>query len=116
MRKALRRLLQTHGYEVVTFRDADALLTVLPGAVFDCLLLDLHMPEMDGFEVLEHLARQGLMLPVIVITAHDEPRTEEQVSRLGAVAYLVKPVEEASLLEAIRRSLPLPNQNGASRC
>lgn len=52
----------------------------------NCLVLVLHMPEVNGFDVLESLGSRPVRVPVIVITAHDEPGTEERVRSLGAVA------------------------------
>jgi FixJ family two-component response regulator len=70
-----------------------------------CLVLDLHMPELDGFEVLRTIATRRLFLPVIAITGHDIPGTAERVLKLGAAAYLLKPMDETLLVDAIRRVL-----------
>jgi DNA-binding NarL/FixJ family response regulator len=67
----------------------------------DCLLLDLHMAEVSGFDVLEAFRSRHIHVPVIVITAHDEPGTAERVGSLGAAAYLKKPVDRDTLLAAI---------------
>jgi FixJ family two-component response regulator len=101
LRKALRRLLVAHGFAVVTFergRDVMAALAVQP---MDCLLLDLHMPDVTGFEVLEDMSTRRISTPVIVLTGHGGPDTAERVFSMGAVAYLSKPVDEAALLAAI---------------
>ena len=114
MRKALGRLLRTHGYEVALFGDGPALLAAHAGRPFDCVLLDLHMPGLNGFAVLERLARGQPPPPVIVITGHDEPGNEARVAALGACAYLTKPVDEVPLLAAVVRSLEtaLPTHRG----
>jgi DNA-binding response OmpR family regulator len=96
MRKALHRLLTTHGFRVEKFLEA------LESHPPDCLLLDLQMPEMNGFEVLQEIGNRRDPTPVIVITAHAEPETEQRVRALGASAFLTKPVDEARLLESIR--------------
>ncbi len=59
------------------------------------------MPGLNGFEVLEALASRTANVPVVVITAHDEPGTEERVRTLGVAAYLRKPVDEMALLSAV---------------
>ena len=69
----------------------------------DCLLLDLHMPDLNGFEVLERLAAQHLRVPVVVITGQDQPGNAERVRALGALDYLLKPLNESQLLAAIRK-------------
>jgi CheY-like chemotaxis protein len=103
MRKALRRLLGSHGHSVTVFEDGRNFLKVRADHHFDCLVLDLHMPSMNGFEVLETLSRAGGSPPVIVITGQDQCGNEERVSALGAEAYLVKPIDEEPLLQAIDR-------------
>jgi FixJ family two-component response regulator len=101
MRKALRRLLATHGFRVVDYERGNDLLAALPSHPADCLVLDLHMPEVSGFHVLETFAEQRVTTPVVVITAHDEPDTASRVLALGASAYLTKPVDESALVAAI---------------
>jgi len=59
------------------------------------------MTEVSGFDVLEAFQSRHIHTPVIVITAHDEPGTEERVRLLGAAAYLKKPVDRDALLAAI---------------
>jgi len=101
MRKALRRLLTGCGYAVVEYACRNDFLAALPLNPPDCLLLDLHMAEGSGFDVLEDLRLRQSHLPVIIITAHDAPGTEERVRALGACAYLKKPVDRDALLSAI---------------
>ena len=59
------------------------------------------MPDINGFEVLERLAAQHLRVPVVVITGHDQPGNAERVRALGALDYLLKPLNESQLLTAI---------------
>jgi FixJ family two-component response regulator len=109
MRKALRRLLLSRGFRVEEYERGEDLLTALSSHPLDCLLLDLHMPGINGFDVLEALRTRGIPLPVIVITAHDEPGTSERVRELGASAYLKKPVDRDALLSAIAAANPATN-------
>ena len=101
LRKALRRLLVAHGFAVVTFERGGDVLSVLEAQPMNCLLLDLHLPEVTGFDVLEGISSRGITTPVIVLTGHGEPDTAERVMAMGAAAYLTKPVDEAVLLSAI---------------
>ncbi|HEU4678093.1 MAG TPA: response regulator [Terrimicrobiaceae bacterium] len=104
MCKALGRLLRGHGYEVVLFDSGEAFLaTQRP---FDCVLLDLHMPGMSGLEVMKAVMHQDAHPPVIVITGRDEPGNREHLLSLGATAYLTKPADETTLLDAITLILP----------
>ena len=101
MRKALRRLLTCRGFRVQEYERGEDLLAALDSQPLDYLLLDLHMPGINGFNVLETFEARHIPVPVIVITAHDEPGTRERVHALGASAYLKKPVDRDALLSAI---------------
>jgi len=101
--RALARLLKTHGFDVVTFTDGDSFLAACASRLPHCLLLDLHMPDPDGFEILERLSAQRP--PVLVITGHDQPGNAERVRSLGGQAYFLKPVDQAQLLTAVRAAI-----------
>lgn len=101
MRKALRRLLTCRGFRVEEYACGEDLLAALGSRPLDYLLLDLHMPGINGFDVLEAFRSRHISVPVIVITAHDEPGTAERVWALGASAYLKKPVDRDVLVSAI---------------
>lgn len=101
LRKALRRLLVAHGFSVVNFERGEDVMVALAAQPMDCLLLDLHMPGVTGFDVLKGISARGITTPVIVLTGHGEPDTAARVLAMGASAYLTKPVDEASLLSAI---------------
>ncbi len=109
MRKALRRLLVSQGFEVVEYESGEALLDALDAQPLDCLLLDLHMPGISGFEVMEVFQRRHCSVPVVVLTAHDEPGTRERVRALGACSYLKKPVDKVALLSAIQAAIAGPS-------
>ncbi len=105
MRKALHRLLTCRGYQVEEYERGEDLLDTLGSHRLDCLLLDLQLEGINGFEVLEAFLARQIHVPVIVITAHDEPGTAERVRSLGAVAYLKKPVDRDTLFSAISAAL-----------
>jgi len=105
--KALARLLKTHGLNVVTYTRGEAFLADCMSRRPDCLLLDLHMPDINGFVILERVA--AWHLPVVVITGHDTPGNAARVRSLGGAAFLLKPVNETQLLDAIRAAIkPTP--------
>ena len=74
-----------------------------------CLILDVKLPGMSGFELQEVLTASHTRIPVIFITGHDRPGMEEQALRLGAAAYLRKPFDGQAMLDAIR---PLCRKGG----
>jgi FixJ family two-component response regulator len=106
VRKSMQRLLRAAGFEAVTFASArDFLdgggLTPAP----ECLILDIHLGGMNGFELYEHLTAAGSAVPVIFITAHDDAPTRERARQSGSFGYLRKPFEQHALLGAIYRAL-----------
>lgn len=102
VRKALRRLLQSNGYRVVTFESAEDLLRSgsLVGNV--CLVLDIRLPGMSGLDLHGSLASSGTRVPVVFMTAHDNLKWRETMDEAGGIACLGKPFGEDSLLGAIR--------------
>lgn len=100
--KSLARLLRSVGYEVGAFGSAQEFLGSLATALPQCLVLDVHMPEMSGLELQSRLQELGYRVPVIFITAHDTPQTRSAAGQSGTVALLFKPFENTALLSAIR--------------
>jgi DNA-binding response OmpR family regulator len=105
MSQALERIFRAGGYEVATFASAEAALEADGAAMADCLVLDIHLPGMSGFELYRQLALDGNELPVIFITAHDEPAVREEAELLGARSYLPKPFSGRALLVAVTQAL-----------
>ena len=105
VRTALRRLLQSAAMEVETFDGGATFLAALVGRRPDCAVLDLHMPDMTGFDVLAWIAEMRIGGPVIIITGNDPPNAEEIAVRGGAAAYLHKPINDCVLLEAISTAI-----------
>jgi len=105
VRRALARLMSSVGLEAETFSCGGDFLESLRTHSPDCLLLDLHMPGMDGFEVQAQLRSTGARIPVITITAQDSAEARERALAASSVAYLSKPLEEKVLFEAIDLAL-----------
>lgn len=105
VRIALVRLVSSAGFIVESFATGAEFLLSIEHNVPDCVVLDLHMPEMSGFEVQAALARAKPRLPVVVITGHDTAESRGRACALGACAYLAKPVDDEALLEAIERAM-----------
>lgn len=105
VRKALQRLVRSAGFAVETFPSGAEFLASMEGHRPDCLVLDLHMPQVNGFEVQARLNLAGAQVPVVVITGHDTPEARTRTMEQGAKAYLRKPVDEMMLLAAINDAL-----------
>lgn len=103
--RALQRLLQVSGVTAVTFDSGEAFLDALPTPALDCLVLDIRLGGLSGFDVHEALVMRSESVPTIFITAHDDPATRQRARRAGAVAYLRKPFDEDSLISAIQSAL-----------
>jgi FixJ family two-component response regulator len=103
VRRALRRLVQSEGYLVETFASGPEFLRSGPLARTACLVLDIYLEGMTGFELLEQLAADDVAIPIIFMTAHDDAATRERIRRSGAAGYLGKPFDGQALLDAIQR-------------
>ena len=103
-RRALARLLRAHDHQVFAFECGGALLAEIHRRRFDCVLLDLHMPGMSGFDVLSALHGDSAAPPVIAITGHDDPDFARRALVLGAFACQRKPVTASTLLATIERA------------
>jgi FixJ family two-component response regulator len=99
--KAIVRLLNTRSFSTKAYESGSKFLSSLHADLPDCLILDLQMPEMTGLEIQQNLARNGIRIPTIIITAHDETGMRERCKSAGAIAYLSKPVHEITLFAAI---------------
>jgi len=99
--QALTRTLELAGIAVVAYRSGESLLEDgLCGEPL-CLIIDIHLPGIDAFALLDRLAALGPVYPAILITAFDSQGAREQASRVGVAAYLRKPFPSRALLEAI---------------
>lgn len=105
VRRALQRLLRSAGFAVETYATAREFLDAGQWAQTACLVLDIHLPGMSGFELQEHLVVSGAPIPIVFITAHDDTAMRERASRAGAVGYLRKPFDQGTLIEAIGRAI-----------
>jgi FixJ family two-component response regulator len=97
VRRSLQRLVQTAGYPAETFASGREFLEWLPRGRAACLVLDVHMNELSGFDL-----QQRLAVPIIFITAHDDETTRERIAKSGAAGHLLKPFDEQAILDAIR--------------
>ncbi len=91
------------GYEVITAGDGRRALDLLKGAAVDCMILDLEMPGMDGFEVLRALEQQGTDMPVIVYTGTGNYDRCIQAVRLGAAGF----IDKAEPMERVVREIEI---------
>ena len=104
VRESLEALLTVLGYSVETYDSAEDYLE--RSEVTDgCVLLDVHMPGMNGLDLLRELTRRRRRSPVLILTASRDERLRDHALELGAVAFLTKPVTQARLLAALREAI-----------
>jgi len=105
VRVSLSRLLRMHGFLPLTFSSGKAFLKTHASNPVACVLVDLMMPGVSGFEVKEQLAKSNPQLPVILITANANPEVCLKAEREGFFACLAKPCNESRLIPLITQSL-----------
>ncbi len=105
LRRALGRLVRSFGFEVELLASGRE---CLDGSAIErsaCLILDVSMPDLDGFEVLALLQASGRSVPTVLISAYDDENYRDKARSAGAVAFLTKPCDEELLRGAIDQSL-----------
>ncbi len=101
VRKAFKRLLRSVNFEVETFSSAEEFLKSQKSNKDACIIIDIRMPGLTGFDLQQKLKDQGIRIPVLVISASDDAQIREQARELGAVAFFRKPIDDQALLDAI---------------
>ncbi|UUX93667.1 response regulator [Methanoplanus endosymbiosus] len=101
-RNIITEILSESGYEYIEAKNGLAALEILKSEMPDLILLDLLMPEMDGFHFLDEFNKSGYKVPVIVLTSDIQNTTKERCMKLGASGFLNKPVETEELLPLIK--------------
>jgi FixJ family two-component response regulator len=101
VRKALSRLIRSAGFEVESFASGVEYLNSLQTNKPDCLVIDLHMPVLNGIDVLNKMSEQGYKIPTIVITGYDGMGMTQRVMTAGALTCLHKPVDDELLISAL---------------
>ena len=110
---AIRSLLRSLGFKVETFDSAEDLLGSAWLDDIACLIVDLRLPGMSGVDLQRQLLAAKRELPMVFISAHDDPVAQQQALTAGALAFLRKPFSEKALIDAIRSGLS--HAEGGSR-
>lgn len=105
MRKAVKRLLNAAGFCTTAFDSAETFLETGSTITAACMVLDIHLEGLSGFELRRRLKQMGVEAPVIFITAYDDPALRAQAIDAGAVAYFTKPFAAKSLVAAITNAI-----------
>jgi FixJ family two-component response regulator len=105
VRTATDRLVRSLGYVAHTFASADEFLRSPQVDTCSCVIADVQMPGMSGLELQDFLRAQGRRLPIIFITAFPEDNVRARAIAAGAVAFLTKPFDGATLIKSLETAL-----------
>jgi FixJ family two-component response regulator len=111
MREAIKALIGSMGLSVDDFPSAEDFLNSGQSQLIDCLILDVMMPGLSGWDLQQRLRADKQSLPIVFITAHYSEKERARALEAGAVAFLGKPFTEQQLLSAIGTSLSLRNKS-----
>ena len=112
---ATSRFLQAAGYATAAFSSPTEFLKIMPSARDGCLILDLQMPGLNGFDVQEAMAKQGNPLPIIFLTGYGDVQDAVRAMRQGAEDFLGKHEASEDLLMAVKRALARNARERAQR-
>ena len=105
VRDSLRFLLETAGYSVATYGSASQFLSARPCGL-SCLIVDQHMPELTGLQLVTRLRGQGTTLPILLITGSPSPDLVRLAHEVGVAKVLEKPLDDEALLGFVERASP----------
>jgi FixJ family two-component response regulator len=105
VRRALSRTLRASRFDVVDFASGQEFLDSITTRMPDCVILDFQMPGLTGRDIQRRLTAAKIGVPIIVVTAHDQPAVREQCLADGAIAYLAKPLRREQLIAMIMSAL-----------
>ena len=107
VRDSTRLLLEIHGIKACAYASARDFLEAFDPRATGCIVLDIHMPEMTGVELLSLLRSRGISTPVIVVSGQADFALGEMLTRAGAMAILNKPVNGEDLITLVRQALTM---------
>lgn len=111
VRRALRRMITSFSFAPVEFDSGEAFLGSLHLPKIACALLDLHMPDLNGIDVLQRIKSTGCSIPIIIITGGDQPSMRQRCLEAGAAGYLVKPADRERVLSTIETCIGISVNN-----
>ncbi|MBB4440666.1 MULTISPECIES: response regulator transcription factor [Rhizobium] len=107
LRRSLGRLINAHDFLAEEYASAEAFLARDPQTAIDCLVLDIDLGGMSGIDLQRRLKAEGIILPVIIITALEAGSVKAEAEKAGCVAYLQKQFSGTALIAAVNKALDL---------
>jgi FixJ family two-component response regulator len=105
MRNSLERLLKSAGFRTESFASAEDYLDAGDHGDIGCIILDVILPGISGFDLDRALAAQHNRVPVVFVSAHDEQEARQEAAQAGAIGFLGKPFDDNSLFYAVHKAL-----------
>jgi len=115
VRRGVSFMLKTMGFRVRVYETGDALLKSSRALEDGCILLDIRMPGMDGLEVQQALQREGVRLPVVIMTGHGDIALAVESMKAGAVDFIEKPLEKGALVRALEEAFSRLSRDECTR-
>jgi FixJ family two-component response regulator len=112
VRRSLARLLRAAGMQATTYASAEEFRADVRHPRFDCLVLDVQLPGMSGVELRNRLVAEGVAIPVIFVTGHDDPRARQDAMAGQCLGYFLKTDAGRAILDLIRTTAA-PPANGS---
>ena len=107
--EGMENFVRSLGHDVLTFTSAEDFLSSGHAQDSSCLLADIQLPGMSGIELQKTLIADGYRLPVIFVSGHADENVRAGAEKVGAVGFLEKPINVASLLRLLRKALKEPS-------
>src|SRR6266852_8531166 len=105
VRDAVSSLIRSAGFRVRTFESAHEFLATPRAEVPSCLVLDVHLPGLNGLDLQRELAKANVHIPIIFLTGHGDIPTSVRAIKAGALEFLTKPFADGDLIAAIEQGL-----------
>ncbi len=104
VRRALKLLMLTYGFEVETYASPEDFFSAVPNSTPGCLIMDIHMSGLNGWEAHQRLVKSGSDRPVIIISADKTEGLRERASKAGVAGFLQKPFNDQDLVDLINKA------------
>ena len=111
IRKVIPEILKKHGYQVQVASNGVEALLLMDREKFDLILLDIYMPKLDGYQLMEHMNNKNITIPVVFITGIETEESEIKGLKLGAVDFIRKPIQNDILLLRLKKLLDSHDNN-----
>jgi FixJ family two-component response regulator len=101
--RSLKLLMVSYGFAVDTFSSSEEFFIAVPNSAEGCLISDIHMPGLNGWDTQQRLTKEGYALPIILISADKDDNFKAKALKAGAVGFLQKPFEDHHLLHMVNQ-------------